>query len=77
MFAVAYSLEYATLFGALGLFAMKLYEVATNIEKMITSEALESAVTREKKRNCVVSRWILFVFVSVPILAIDVYVVSF
>ena len=37
VFAVAYSLEYATLFGALGLLAMKLYEAAANVEKMITS----------------------------------------
>ena len=50
IFAVAYSLEYATLFGALWLFAMKFYEAAENIENMLTSEEPDSAVTNAKKR---------------------------
>ena len=40
-FAVAFSLEYATLFGALWLYALKLYEAATDIESMMTLDELD------------------------------------
>ena len=73
-FAVAFSLEYATLFGALWLFAMKFYEAAENIKDVLTKEEPDSSVTKAKKRKFAIFRWIIFGFICLPLFADDIFV---
>ena len=72
LFAIFFSLECVTLFGALWLYALKFYEAATDIERMMMEEELNPNSSRERKRRYSLLRWIIFSLISIPILILNI-----
>lgn len=71
----AYSLEESTFFGAIWLYAVKYYEAATDIERMLRPRSeleKDDETKKNKKRKFLALRWIVFCLICVPLLVIDI-----